>query len=147
MMGKIPPPIISFVPRTRKKIVKKKSLSGRVFEAICSCSGKFDKASPAKNPPISNEKPTPATRLAIPKAQAMLTINKSSCELEISFSKRLGKIFLDKVQTKISSIVALIATNPYSPKDNFPLPKLAKNIRTTMATKSCTSKNPTDILP
>ena len=68
-------------PKRIKNIVKKKSLSGLVLEAIWKCSGKLDKESPAKKPPISNEKPKgPATKAATPNAHAILIINNKSCE-------------------------------------------------------------------
>src|SRR3990167_1793479 len=97
-------PTTSFVPRAMKKMVKKKSRKPRVLAAMVRCSGRLERARPARKPPTSNVKPRgPATKLAKPRAQAILAIKRSSSERAINFSKIMGKIFLDKNQTESKS--------------------------------------------
>ena len=76
------------IPKFKKNSIKKKSFSGLAREPICIFSGRFESASPAKNPPTSSDNPNGyATKVEKPRAQEILITNKSSGEFDATFSK------------------------------------------------------------
>ncbi|MBT9171531.1 MAG: hypothetical protein DDT18_01914 [Actinobacteria bacterium] len=82
-------------PKITKKIKIKKSLSDLILAEIWKCSEELANARPAKNPPISMEKPSFVVRVAMPKHHAKLTKKRSSWEPAILL-KISGRIFLPK---------------------------------------------------
>src|SRR4030042_5816499 len=108
-------------PRMTKNIKTKKSLKERTFAEIWKFSEEFTKENPAKNPPISMEKPAFDAIIATPKHHAKLLKNKSSCERAI-LSKSRRRIFLPKKSIKANRMAPLISATKIPETAKLPLP-------------------------
>jgi len=109
----------------------------------------FARARPARNPPISIEKPIigDATSAAIPNAQAILNKNKVSCEWASLFVI-IGRTFWLKRITQLKITIALSVTSKKSKIDtSVPFEKPDNKINAIIATKSWTKRKPTEIFP
>src|SRR3989344_3698914 len=112
------------------------------------------RARPARNPPISIEKPIHgvAIRAARPSPQAILKRKSTSCERPMA-SSTLGKTLRErKIETArrappLRNDKNTESITPQTEASTASLDSPAKNMSARMAKKSCTKRNPTTILP
>ena len=139
---------ISDEPNITKKMRMKKSRRYRILLPIWKWPEELASDNPARKPPISIENPTLTVNVAMRKHQARLVKNKSSLDVAI-LSKMRGIILRPSQSIRAKKITPLIMVPPMPMLETLPPagPKLAKKTRRIMATKSCTKRKPTLILP
>src|SRR3989344_3238827 len=134
-------------PKSIKNIIRKKSRSGFTLPEIWILYGEDATATPAKKAPIATEKPICSATAESKNAQAIAATNKSSTETEAILNKLISpNLTAAQVKPARTAPFKSIKTRPAA-DGTCPPPNPDKTISAKIATKSCTSKNPTVILP